>query len=171
MDLLMILFTVLQTLITEIEELIMTFQLWESFLISVGLAFTVLIHELGHAGMMKIFGIPIVMIEWGVGPRIVKFKCLEVRLIPLAGGVYPNGTLMAHTKVEAVLVGLGGVLAQWLGMWIIGVFHLHHLQSMEIICISYGAGTILSLLCLVPFGRNDGTQIVKALKRNYKEKI
>ncbi|MGP3788219.1 site-2 protease family protein [Paenibacillus sp. 1A_MP2] len=139
-------------------------------LIGIGLSLSVLIHELGHAITMKIFRVPIQLIEWGVGPRILKYKCFEIRLLPLAGGVYPNGALLAKKKVEGILIGIAGVLLQWIVMWIIALFRLHQVEAMETVCIAYGFASIIGLFSLIPIGRNDGKHVLQILKNSSKEK-
>lgn len=145
-------------------------QILDITLVGIGLALSVLMHELGHAVLMKIFGVPIQLIEWGIGPRIFKFKRFEMRLVPLSGGVYPNGTLLAKRKVEGVLIGIGGVVFQWIGMWFIALLRLHQFQALELICLAYGFASIIGVYNLVPIGRNDGRHILQILKITNKEK-
>jgi len=134
-------------------------------LVGIGFSLSVLVHELGHAILQKMFGLPVSMIEWGSGPRIFKFKVFEMRLIPLRGSVFPNGSTLAKSKWVALVIAAGGILAQWFGMWMIAVSHIYIIPTINIICISYAVAAFVSLLNLIPTRNSDGYFIIKALRR------
>lgn len=134
-------------------------------LVGVGFALSVLVHELGHALFQRCFKIPVTLIEWGIGPRIFKFKVLELRLIPLRGSIFPNGSLIAKKKSQAILIAAGGIIMQWVGMWLIAITHIFVIPMIDTICISYAVATFVSLLNLIPNRNSDGYYIIKAIRR------
>lgn len=130
-----------------------------------GMALAVIVHELGHAAAQKLFGIPVTLIEWGRGPRLLKLGVLEIRLIPFSGCVVPNGAELAPGRFAAVLIALAGIMAQWIGMVLIGRLHLHEISGLGVVCITYGFCAFISLLVLVPLKGSDGYHMIRALRR------
>ncbi|MFC5402937.1 site-2 protease family protein [Cohnella soli] len=133
---------------------------WQSAL---AVAISVLVHEVGHAGVQRIFKLPVKIIEWGRGPRILKIGVLEIRLLPFAGGIYPNGSELSGSRIAGALIAAGGILAQWIGMVVIGRLQLHEIAWLKTFCIAYGMCAFLSLLVLIPFKGSDGYYLFKAL--------
>ena len=131
--------------------------------ISIGLAISVLVHECGHAILQKLFSLPVQLIEWGRGPRLIKIGVFEIRLI-LFSAVYPNGSLLAKTRSAAFLIAAGGILNQWLGMLLIGKTHVYEIPWLNTICIAYGCCSVISLLTIIPVNESDGYYMLKALK-------
>lgn len=131
--------------------------------VAVGIALSVIVHEVGHAILQKAFKLPVQLIEWGRGPRILKIGVLEIRLLPFAGAVYPNGSELAKGRFSAALIAAGGILAQWIGLFIIGRLHLIEISWLYTIVVTYGICSFVSLLVLVPVKGSDGYYIIKAL--------
>ncbi|MFD2328757.1 site-2 protease family protein [Cohnella sp. GCM10020058] len=136
--------------------------------VAIGVALSVLVHEVGHAFIQRCFRLPVHLIEWGRGPRIVKLGVFEMRLFPFAGAVMPNGSEQTKSRIAGALIAIGGLLAQWIGMIAIGRLRLVELPWLETICITYGFCSFISLLVLIPKKGSDGYYLLKSLKRGSK---
>lgn len=131
----------------------------------IGCSIAVLVHELGHAAFMWLFKIPVTLIEWGKGPRLLKFKAFEIRLLLLGGGVYPAGSELADRKWKGVLIALGGIIAQWIVTIIIARAGLHKVEWLTDVVIWFVAASLLALLNLIPYRGTDGYDLIRVLTR------
>ncbi|MFD0591062.1 site-2 protease family protein [Paenibacillus sp. GCM10027627] len=132
---------------------------------AIGAALAVIVHELGHAFFQKLFRIPVSLIEWGSGPRLFRIGIFEMRLIPFSGGISPNGVRLANAKWKGVLIGLGGIIAQWFVTVLIAKFDLLRFEWLEVIILVFVGCAILSFGNLIPYRGTDGYYILQLFKK------
>lgn len=131
--------------------------------IFIGLALSVLIHELGHAFFQSNFGLPVKLIQWGFGPRIFKIKTFEVRLIPISGGIHPVGSELTSSRIKGVVISLGGIIAQWIVTYIIAVLGFNTIPWLRNITLTFVFCACLSLFNLIPFKGTDGYYMFRSI--------
>lgn len=107
---------------------------------------------------------PVTTIRWGSGPLLLKIGILEIRGVLLGGAVIPAGPLLTKSKLKGILIALGGVGAQWLGVWIIGVTGLYKVPVMETFCQFYMIFAFMGLTQLLPIKKRDGFYIFQSIR-------
>lgn len=131
---------------------------------------SVLVHELGHASMQRLFGLPVARIEWGVGPLFLKIGVLEIRWIPFAGGVTPVGSKLTPSRIKGAWIAGAGVIAQWMAVLLLAVTQLHQHPWMKNFALSFLFFAIMSLTQLLPFDQRDGYYMWQSLRGAYSKK-
>lgn len=131
----------------------------EEFLISLAsfivlMAIMVVVHELGHFTVAKLFGIRVESFSIGFGPRLFGFKrgetLYKVCLLPLGGYVKMTaetpaagesanhpGAFSAHPRWQRILVGLGGPAANFILAFTIMTFYFGWINEVP----AYDLGT------------------------------
>ena len=134
-------------------------QLW---VFDVAFAFSIFIHEVGHALMAKLLRVPISKFRYGFGPLLFRLSVLEWRLVPVSGEVQTD-KVMAPWK--GVLIALAGVIMQWIVVVMAMVTGIAHLD------VKFWAWVLglamVGVLNLVPVGTMDGAVALKWLKSSH----
>lgn len=129
-----------------------------------------IVHELGHAFFVKIFGGEIFSIGFGSGKKIFKVKKFYVgSKVVLSGRVYWENEKKFHLH-QSILILLGGILFNVVSaslIWFYGNIQYADLYRGYII-YSY----FMAFVSLLPFTfsdgvRSDGLQIIELLKEKY----
>lgn len=127
-------------------------------------ALSVLIHELGHAFFQKSFGLPVTAIRWGMGPLLFRAGVFEVRGLLLGGAVTPAGPNLVKSRWKAVVIALGGIIAQWFVVWILAITKLYMLPAIAVFCQAFMFFAFLALTQLIPLKGWDGYFVLQALR-------
>lgn len=85
---------------------------------------SIAIHEAGHFFFCYLFKVPIHRVIIGGGPKLFKIKKFEFYMLPLGGGNIPYSYDLNLSKGKAVLVFLGGILANFISIFIFFYFPL-----------------------------------------------
>ena len=115
------------------------------------LAFSVFVHEAGHAMMAKWLGVRITKVRFGYGPLLLRIGVFDWRLVPISGEVQ---TVKEMTPWKGVTIALSGVLMQWVVVAIAMVTGIAHLN------VTFWAWVlgfaVVGLLNWVPVWTTDG---------------
>jgi hypothetical protein len=131
------------------------------FIFLITAAFSVLIHEGGHAFTHWLFDIPIHQVVWGKGPLLFRWKALECHLIPLSGYVAPAGPLYVQSKWKGTVIALAGIAAQWFIVGLILLTQAVQVAWLREWSIDWTFWAFVGLLELVPLGKRDGAWLRK----------
>ena len=129
-----------------------------------------LVHELGHAFFQILFGHHVEKIEWGAGPVIVRFGKLEIRLVPFVGSVKPIGCLLTPSRWKGFFIAVGGVVFQWMGVYLIAKAAIYKLPYLDVFSCTYFICALLGCTQLVPVRPRDGYYALQSLKGEYSTK-
>lgn len=128
----------------------------------------VLVHELGHATALLLLRLPITRVVWGFGPRVVRFRLLEIRLVPIAGYTHAGVRSWEGKEVSGLLFALSGLFAQWITLFGLIFVGLHH--AMPSFMAWWLMISLAALTQLVPIGFTDGKLAFSCLASLYSKK-
>ena len=147
--------------------------------ILIGLPSRLLIHEVGHAFFVKIFGGQIEKIKMGEGKKICSIGLIDIHGWYFVRGSIAFNNIKIKTKISNVLILLGGLIFNFITLELVNYLGKLHNPSFMVV-MGYGDPIsiilrtiveysililILNLLPIKLFGMNtDGKQLYQFIK-------
>lgn len=140
------------------------------------LPLVLIIHELGHAFFVKIFGGKITNVVLGTGKRVLEIGIFRLNLFYCAGAGVFYREIKKDTKFTRILIILGGVIFNGATILIISLMGDVFLSENYLLMRIYVISWVALIYNLVPMrlltGMNsDGKQLIQIIRYGKSEAI
>ena len=124
---------------------------------------SLLLHECGHALAAQAMGMPVERVLAGLGPRLLKVRRLEIRLLPIVGVTVIPG-LREASPTRRLIVALSGPIASLVAAIAFGYVALYSTGRIAHVAYIMGeANVALGLFNMLPIPMLDGWEVLEAM--------